>query len=433
MRTELNFLILDDNSNDALLMEREVKKICKIWSCTKVSTKARFIESIMSHKPDVILSDYNLGGYTGLDVLEEVKDLVKDIPYIIVTGTLEEEIAVKCLHLGAWDYVLKDKLFKLESSIERALRVKAEIDEKNAVEKKIIESEKRLSLIIDKSPFPVAVVDPDDNIIQYWSETAKKKFGHTPGTTQEWFELAYPDPQYRKEVLTRWKPVLEKAVEGNQPVNSGEYKITCKDGSVKICELYAQFIPENLIVWMNEVTDKKKTEKELLKKQYYLNKAQEIGKIGTWELDLIKNELFWTEQNYRNFGVETGTPMNYELLLKCVHPDDRDYVNIEWSAAIAGKSYDIEHRVIDNGKVRWVREKAEIIHDQEGKPIKAIGFTQDISKHIEMKMQLQERLRELEIFNDSAVDRELMINSLREEINELLKLLGKQPRYQIVK
>ena len=131
-------------------------------------------------------------------------------------------------------------------------------------------------------------------------------------------------------------------------------------------------------------------EEKLEKSHYYLTKAQKMGSIGTWELDLIKNELIWTDQNYINFGVPIGTPLTYEIFLDCIYPDDREYVNTEWMAAIDGKPYDIEHRLIVDGEVRWVREKANIEFDKSGKAISAIGFTQDITKRKHAEKSLKE-------------------------------------------
>ena len=140
-------------------------------------------------------------------------------------------------------------------------------------------------------------------------------------------------------------------------------------------------------------------EDKLKKQQYYLTKAQEIGSIGTWELDLLKNELIWTEQNYINFGVPLGTALTYEIFLDCVHPDDREYVNTEWMAAIEGKPYDIEHRLNVNGEIRWVREKADVEFDKKGKAVKAIGFTQDITERKEVEKELAKHRAHLEIAN----------------------------------
>jgi ppGpp synthetase/RelA/SpoT-type nucleotidyltranferase len=106
-------------------------------------------------------------------------------------------------------------------------------------------------------------------------------------------------------------------------------------------------------------------------------------------LDLLKNELIWTEQNYRNFGVPLGESLTYERFLECVHPDDREYVNSEWVAALKGKPYYIEHRIIANNVIKWVTEKAELEFDENGTAIKAIGFIQDITDRKQTETSLK--------------------------------------------
>ncbi len=90
--------------------------------------------------------------------------------------------------------------------------------------------------------------------------------------------------------------------------------------------------------------------------------------------------LEWTEESYKIFGVKQGTPMNLERFLNTVHPDDKDYVAEKWTAGLNGEEYDIEHRLLINGKVKWVREKADVTFDENGSAIKAVGITQDITE-----------------------------------------------------
>ena len=144
------------------------------------------------------------------------------------------------------------------------------------------------------------------------------------------------------------------------------------------------------IVFVKDIAERKRTEDNLLKNQYYLTKAQEIGKIGTWELDIQKKILIWTDENYKIFGVPLGTKLNYEIFLNCIHPDDRGYVDKKWNEALKNKSYDIMHRLVVDNKIKWVREKADIEFDSKGKPIIAIGFTQDLTGLKEIENALQE-------------------------------------------
>ena len=142
-----------------------------------------------------------------------------------------------------------------------------------------------------------------------------------------------------------------------------------------------------------DITERQQAKEELLKQKHFLQKAQEIGKIGTWELNVPENKLLWTDENYRIFGLPLGTALTYEKFLGCVHPDDREYVDAEWKASFSGKPYDIEHRLLIDGKVKWVREKAELAFDEKGECIRGTGFTQDITdrKYSEIKLRESEQ------------------------------------------
>jgi len=125
------------------------------------------------------------------------------------------------------------------------------------------ESDLLLKKILDNSPFPKAVADEKDETILYWSKSARNLFGHTPKKVSEWHQLAYPDPQYRKKMIKQWKTAIANAPETGEAVYTGINHITCQDGSEKICELFAQFIPGNLIVTFNDITERKQAEEKL--------------------------------------------------------------------------------------------------------------------------------------------------------------------------
>ncbi|MCM2284069.1 MAG: PAS domain S-box protein [Desulfobacula sp.] len=145
-------------------------------------------------------------------------------------------------------------------------------------------------------------------------------------------------------------------------------------------------------------------EAALKKQAYFLQKAQEIGCIGTWELDIRKNELTWTQENYKIFGLAPGTPLSYETFLNCVHPDDRAYVDKKWKAAFLKKPYDIEHRLVVEGKVKWVREKAELEFNEADECVRGIGFTQDITERKISEIQVREAVERFKNVFDSQFD-----------------------------
>ncbi len=97
--------------------------------------------------------------------------------------------------------------------------------------------------------------------------------------------------------------------------------------------------------------------------------------------------------------MKPGTPLTYEIFLNRVHPDDREFVNREWTSKMMTNNYDIEHRLLIDGKVKWVREKAEITFNNKGEPVEAIGFAQDITE----RKLASEKLKESEERFDLAV------------------------------
>jgi PAS domain S-box-containing protein len=140
---------------------------------------------------------------------------------------------------------------------------------------------------------------------------------------------------------------------------------------------------------VTDITERKRAGETLRESQHDLNRAQAVAQIGSWRMDVQRNELTWSEENHRIFGIPPGTPMTYETFLSCVHPADRAYVDQKWQAALQGEDYDIEHRIVLWDEVRWVRERAELEFDDEGILKGGFGTTQDITQHKRMEQQLE--------------------------------------------
>jgi PAS domain S-box-containing protein len=97
-------------------------------------------------------------------------------------------------------------------------------------------------------------------------------------------------------------------------------------------------------------------------------------------LDVRRNELRWSDETYRIFGIPGGTSLTYETFLAAVHPDDRANVDEKWTAALRGEPYDIEHRIVAGDAEKWVRERAELEFDQHGMLIGGFGIVHDITE-----------------------------------------------------
>ncbi len=145
-----------------------------------------------------------------------------------------------------------------------------------------------------------------------------------------------------------------------------------------------------------DITSSRHAEEALRQSREDLDRAQEVGQIGWWRLDTRRNVLTWSDESYRIFGVPRGAPLTYEAFLGCVHPDDRDTVNARWEAGLRGEPYDIEHRIVADGRVRWVREKAYLEFDSAGQLLGGFGITQDITDRRRAEEALREANEQLE-------------------------------------
>jgi PAS domain S-box-containing protein len=146
-----------------------------------------------------------------------------------------------------------------------------------------------------------------------------------------------------------------------------------------------------------DVTERKQAEEDVRQSRKDLDRAQEVGQIGSWRLDVRRNVLSWSDENHRIFGVPKGTPLSYETFLGVVHPDDRAYVDERWNAGLRGEPYDIEHRIVADGRIKWVREKAYLEVDGAGSLLGGFGITQDITDRKWVEQQLRESLAEKEL------------------------------------
>ncbi|MGZ5007892.1 MAG: PAS domain S-box protein [Methylobacter sp.] len=127
------------------------------------------------------------------------------------------------------------------------------------------------------------------------------------------------------------------------------------------------------------ITERKRIEKALRESQIDLNRAQAVAHVGSWRLDVRNNLLEWSDENFRIFGVPKDTPLTYQSFLDAVHPEDREAVESAWKAALTGKPYDIEHRIIAGRTIKWVRELAELEFDRHGSLLGGFGTTEDIT------------------------------------------------------
>lgn len=182
------------------------------------------------------------------------------------------------------------------------------------------------------------------------------------------------------------------------------------------------------VVNVQDITARREAEDVLRESEAHLARAQAQGKLGSWHLDIPNDVLEWSAENYRIFGLPPGTPLNYQVFLGCIHPDDREYVDHAWRAAVAGAAYDIQHRIVADGKIKWVRERAELEYSAEGHLLSGLGTSQDITelkRHEEELLQSRQNLRELAAYHDKVREQERtrIAREIHDELGQYLTAL----------
>lgn len=240
-------------------------------------------------------------------------------------------------------------------------------------EQALRESEERLALFA-ATTFEGIVISERGRIVDC-NEQFARMTGYAPQELagQLIGELAVPEDRAR---------VLENIRRGRESII--EHAMLRKDGERILIEAHGKTIPAGSpdgrrMTAVRDITGRKRIEQALRDSQADLNRAQSVAQIGSWRLNIRRNALQWSDESYRIHGIPPGTPLTYESFLDTVHPDDRAYVDRMWRAALRGAPYDIEHRLVVNGAVKWVRERAELEFDARGEVLGGFGTVQDIT------------------------------------------------------
>jgi diguanylate cyclase (GGDEF)-like protein/PAS domain S-box-containing protein len=141
-----------------------------------------------------------------------------------------------------------------------------------------------------------------------------------------------------------------------------------------------------------DITERKHAERMLQDTTERLNEAQQISKIGSWELDFATGKLVWSDEIFHLFEIDPYRfDATYEAFLDAVHPDDREAVNKAYTDSLTNQQpYEIRHRLrMKDNRIKWILEHCSSEFDAAGRPIRSIGTCQDITREIEVEEQLR--------------------------------------------
>ena len=172
----LKILFVEDSPEDVALNLLALRELGRPLQSECVASEASLREALHRFAPDIVLSDFSMPGFNGMDALRIVGESAPQTPFLFVSGTIGEELAIEAMQRGASDYVLKDNLRRLKPAIERALRGAAEVRERLRMQQALRDSEERSWSIIDTTYDAFIALDADGKII-IWNAQAESMFG----------------------------------------------------------------------------------------------------------------------------------------------------------------------------------------------------------------------------------------------------------------
>jgi|GEM_PF-1724766 len=273
MAETIRILILEDVASDAELMERELKKSGLVFVSKRVETEADFLQELKDFKPDVILSDYALPHFDGMRALQLACERVPFAPFIMVTGSINEQTAVNCIKSGATDYVLKDHLLRIGEAVKSALEIKRLELEKKRAEEELVNREEYFRSLIENMMDVITLLGADGTI-QYESPSIERMLGYKPDELigKNVFELIHPEDRLRVA------GVFSEKVKEPGSILTLELRFRHKDGSWRFLETVSKNLLDNpvvkaAVVNSRDITERKKMEDELFSARQLLEKV----------------------------------------------------------------------------------------------------------------------------------------------------------------
>jgi len=287
MENTIKILHLEDNRSDSLLVQALLKSPETKFEYYFADNEKNYISILQNQKIDLILSDYHLPDYSGMEALLYAKENFPDIPFVFLSGTMGEDVAIKSLLNGATDYVLKNNMERLIPSVQRAFREAVEKKERVQAQKDLIRSEENFHSSIAESPLGIRIVTVEGKTIyankaflDMYQFSSVDEFVNTPAK-KRYSPESYIQHQERKALRQNGLDVLEY-----------ELTIIRKDGTIRYLKVSRKEVLWNGIKHFQVIKFDITATKMLLQDlKAAKEKAEESDRLKTAFLNNISHEI----------------------------------------------------------------------------------------------------------------------------------------------
>ncbi len=409
----VHLLYLEDNEKDILLV-RELVCLEEDLSCDFKSVKTRdaFESALRDHKFDLIISDYSLPSYDGLKALELARQLCPDIPFIIFSGTIGEEVAVESLKQGATDYVLKQRPDRLMAAVRNALRGAEERARRRRAEGELRQMEDRLRVVAAATNDVVWEWDLQTNRV-WFSENFQAVLGHSAeeiGTSHErWLDLIHPDDRGR--VQSSATAVLA----GGGKIWWSEHRLRRANGAYTHVYDRASVVyddahkPLRMVGVTIDETRRKLAEEKIREQAALLDKAQDAIILCTPD-GII---LFWSQGARRIYGWTPEEAIGKKIEPLLFHSDRPAQLEEAVKTVREKGQWNGElHEFTKDDRTVIVQGRSTLIRDEQGRPKSLLIINTDITE----RKQLEEKFLRAQRFESLGA----LVGGIAHDLNNAL-------------
>jgi PAS domain S-box-containing protein len=376
----LKILFVEDVPSDVELAVLELRKEKLIFEYFTVCSKADLLDALKNFNPDIIISDYIMPAFNGLQALKQVLKFNPELPFILLTGSVNEETAVECIKSGAQDYVIKEHITRLPFAVKEALEQIGINKEKKASDLLLKDNEEKLQSIFSAAPVGIGLVvnrvliEVNDAFCIMTGYSRRELIGKSS-------ELLYSSTEeFIKAGKDKYRQIEEFGV------GSVETTFKCKDG--KILNVILSSAPldkknysKGVTFTVLDITQRKQSEEALKESEHLFQTLSQVSPVGIFRTNL---DGFTTYVNPR--WLELSGLIYEEAIgfgwFKAVYPDDREQLEERWNSDVhSQKSSLAEYRFLrPDGSVVWVLGNAvpELIDNGIAG---YIGTVTDITEH----------------------------------------------------
>ncbi|MDP8299621.1 MAG: PAS domain S-box protein [Candidatus Tantalella remota] len=425
MSKPIKVLIVEDLEDDVLLIVEELKKGGYDPKFEQVQTREEMKKALSEKAWDIVLSDYKMPHFGAPEALRILKDTDFDIPFIVVSGTIGEDVAVGLMKQGAHDYVMKGNLLRLCVNVEHEMRDAEHRRQRKKAEEKLSASEKRYRMLFEQSKDAIFVVDPETKMLVDCNKKAEKLIGRA----REEILSMCADRLHPEDVVEETMALLRRQAAGEDV--SVTTQILTKDGkripvsiSMAIMDIGGK---RSLVGAFRDITERKKLEDE---KEQLLRDVTESMK----ELDLLyslsdlagKNDITWGGA-FQEMLCRIPRAYQYpEIVCVKITVGDDEFKtdNFKTSTWVQSADINVSGKKVGTVEVYYLEERPECYEGpflkEERKAINTLG---EQFGRIIMHKGAQERLQKIEwLLNKSIKPKSIKERGYEQEYGSVVDL-----------